>query len=188
MSAPVASETRSPFSTSSEISAYPAGGSNPGCDQQGAELVAVQRDGAGLVIYPRTADMGSRGAVQELFLDRVLVEPGDGAQPPGNGGPGPAHRFQVPGEGLDVSAADGEQGNGAGPAPGSALAQVEGVRVAGQAAVPGQEPGEGEPLGIGEGGLDGDEGGSGHRAPPGRAETREAGPAAGPSDQAETPP
>ena len=48
------------------------------------------------------------------------------------------------------------------------------------------EPGEGEPFGIGESGLDGSEGSgwvsSGHRAPPGRAETREAGPAAGPSD------
>jgi len=30
--------------------------------------------------------MGGRGAVREFSLDRVLVEPGDGAQPPGDGG------------------------------------------------------------------------------------------------------
>jgi hypothetical protein len=45
------------------------------------------------------------------------------------------------------------------PAPAGELAQVEGVGVAGQAAVPGQEPGEREPLGTGEGRLDDDEGG-----------------------------
>ena len=143
-----------------------------------------------LVVDPRPADMGGRGAIQEFFLDRVLVEPGDGGQPPGDGGVCPPFGFQVTGEGLDVGAADGEQGNRAGPAPGGELAQVERVGLTGQAAVSGQEPGEGESLGIGEGRLDrgerGGRGGSGHRAPPGRAETREAGPAAGPSDQAET--
>ena len=40
--------------------------------------------------------------------------------------------------------------------------------------VPGQEPGEGEPSGVGEGGLDRDEGsgwgGSGHRVPPGQGQ------------------
>jgi hypothetical protein len=34
----------------------------------------------------------------------------------------------------------------------------KGIGPAGQAAVPGQEPGEGEPFGVGEGGLDRDEG------------------------------
>src|SRR6266700_6890290 len=86
-------------------------------------------------------------------------------------------------------AAGGEQGERPGAAPVRELAQVQGVRLAGQAAVTGQEPGEGESLGIGEGRLDRGEcggwGGSGHRAPPGRAETREAGPVAGPSDKAE---
>ena len=33
----------------------------PGGDQQRAELVAVQRDGMGLVIQPRTADVRGRG-------------------------------------------------------------------------------------------------------------------------------
>jgi hypothetical protein len=36
--------------------------------------------------------------LQEFFLDRVLVEPGDGAQPPGDGRPGAAPGFQLPGE------------------------------------------------------------------------------------------
>jgi hypothetical protein len=30
----------------------------PGGDQQGAELVAVQRDGVRLVVHPRAADVG----------------------------------------------------------------------------------------------------------------------------------
>jgi hypothetical protein len=49
--------------------------------QQGAELVTVQRDGVGLIIRPRPPDMSGRGVIQELFLDRVLAEPGDSAQP-----------------------------------------------------------------------------------------------------------
>ena len=41
MSALVASETRSPFSASSEISACSVAGPRPGGDEQCAELVAV---------------------------------------------------------------------------------------------------------------------------------------------------
>jgi hypothetical protein len=88
--------------------------------------VAVQRDRVGLVVHPRTADVGGRGILEEFFFDRVLVEPGDGAQPPGDRAAGPAHGFQVPGEGLDVRAADREQGQGPGLAPGGELAQVQG--------------------------------------------------------------
>ena len=65
-----------------------------------------------------------------------------------------AQGFQVPGEAFDVGAADGEQVQGAGAAPAGELAQVQGVCVAGQAAVAGQEPGKGEPFSIGESGLD----------------------------------
>jgi len=78
--------------------------------------------------------------LQELFLDRVLVGPGDGAQPPGDGRAGPAAGFEFPGEAFDAGAADGEQGQGAGAAPGGELAQVECVRLAGQASVSGQVP------------------------------------------------
>ena len=123
----------------------------PGGDQERAELVAVQGGGMGLVIQPRPPDMRGRGMLEELFLDRVLVEPGDGAQPAGDGRAGAAAGLEFSGEAFDVGAADGEQGQGAGAAPAGELAQVQRVSLAGQAAVPGQEPGEGEPIGVGEG-------------------------------------
>ena len=78
--------------------------------------------------------------------------------PPGDGGPGAAHRLQLAGEAFDVGAADGEQGQGAGAAPGSELAQVQRIGLCCQSAVSGQEPGEGEPFGGGEGWPDGSEG------------------------------
>jgi hypothetical protein len=147
----------------------------PGGDEERAELVAVQRGRVGLVVDPRAADVGGRRAVQELFFDGVLVKSGDGGQPPRDGGAGPAHRLQLSGEGLNVGAADGEQPQRAGAAPAGELAQVQGVCLAGQAAVPGQEPGESNSLGVSEGGLDrcerGGWGGCGHRAPPGWAGT-----------------
>jgi hypothetical protein len=62
--------------------------------------------------------------------------------------------FQVPGEALDVGPADREQRQGTGAAPGGELAQIQRVGLAGQPAVAGQEPGEGEPFGIGESWLD----------------------------------
>jgi len=143
----------------------------PGRYQHRAELVAVQRGGVRLVVQPRPPDVGGRGVLQELSLHGVLIEPGGGAQPPADGGAGAAPGLQVAGEAFDVGTADGEQGQGAGAAPGGELAQVVCVRLVGQAPVPGQEPGEGEPFGIGEGGLDRGKGsgwgGSGHRAPPG---------------------
>jgi hypothetical protein len=100
-----------------------------GGDQQRAGLVAVQGDGMGLVVHPRPPDVGGRGMLQQVFFDRVLVEPGDGAQPPG--GAGAATCFQVAGEAFDAGAADGEKVQGAGAAPGSELAQVQRVRLSG---------------------------------------------------------
>jgi hypothetical protein len=76
---------------------------------------------------------------------------------------GPAAGFELAGEGLDVGAADREERKGPGAAPAGELAQVEGVGVAGQAAVPGQVPGEREPLGISEHRLDRGEGSRGNR-------------------------
>ena len=55
--------------------------------------------------------------LEELFFDRVVVEPGYSAQPPGNGRAGPAPDFEFPGEAFDVDAADSEQRQGAGAAP-----------------------------------------------------------------------
>jgi len=53
--------------------------------------------------------MRGRGVLDQVFLYRVPVEPGDGAQPPGDGGPGPAVGLQVTGEALDAGAARLEQ-------------------------------------------------------------------------------
>jgi hypothetical protein len=105
-----------------------------------------------------SADVRGRGVIEKLFLVRVPVEPGDGAQPPGDGGSGPPAGFEFAGEGPDVGAAGREQRQRAGAAPAGELARVEGVGLAGQAAVPGQEPGDREPLRLSERRLDGGEG------------------------------
>ena len=127
------------------------------------------------------------GVVEEFLFDGVLVEPGDGAQPPGHGGATPAAGFQFAGEGLDVGAADGEQRKRAGAAPAGELPQVQGVGVAGQAAVPGQEPGERKPLGISEHRQDRDEGRGmgrgGHRGTSGDSRDPGGRAAADPSDE-----
>jgi hypothetical protein len=82
-----------------------AGRAEPGGDQQRAELVAVQAGGVRLIIQAGTADMGSRGMLQELLLDGVLIESGDRAQPAGDGRTSPTLRFEVAGEAFDVRAA-----------------------------------------------------------------------------------
>jgi hypothetical protein len=81
----------------------------PGGYQQGAELVTVQGGGMRLVIHPRPPYMGGWGVLQEFLFDCVLIEPGDGAQPPGDRGARSAPGFQVPGEAFDVRATGGEQ-------------------------------------------------------------------------------
>jgi hypothetical protein len=68
--------------------------------------------------------VGGRGVIQELFFDRVFIEPRDGAQPPGDRSASPAPGFQLSGESLDVGAADGEQGQRTGTAPRGELAQI----------------------------------------------------------------
>jgi hypothetical protein len=93
-----------------------------------------------LIVQPGAADVGGRGVLDELFLDRVLVEPGDGAQPAGDGGAGPAAVFQITGEPFDAGPPHREQRYRAVSAPGGELAQVQCVRLPGQAAVPGEEP------------------------------------------------
>jgi hypothetical protein len=67
----------------------------PGGDEQGAELVAVQRDDVRLIVHSRSLHLGRPRVIQESFLDRVLAEPGDRAQPPGDGSPRPASCLQV---------------------------------------------------------------------------------------------
>ena len=81
----------------------------PGGDEQGADLVAVQAGGMRFVVQPGTAHVHGRRVVEEFFLDGVAVEPGHRAQAAGDRGPGPAAGFEVAGEGLDVRAAGAEQ-------------------------------------------------------------------------------
>ena len=135
-----------------------------------------------LIIHPRPPDMGSRGVLEKFLFDGVAVEPCDGVDPPDDRGPGTASGFEIAGEAFDIGAANCEQWHGAIAAPCGELAQIQRVRLAGQAAVPGQ----GEPFGVGEDGgrimttaVDGAAVVIGHL--PGQAETR-AGPAPGPSD------
>ena len=52
--------------------------------------------------------------------------------------------LEVPAEALDVSSPDSEQSQAAAVTPGRELAQVQRVGFAGQAAVPGQEAGQGQ--------------------------------------------
>jgi hypothetical protein len=157
MSAPVASDTRSPVEGEQRDRRVICCRAEPGGDQQGANLAAARADCVGLVVQAGTADVRGRRVIEQLLLYRVLVQPGDGAQAPGDGGAGAAPGLQVAGEALDVGAAGGEQGQSVRVAPGGVLAQVQLVGLAGQAAVPGQDPRDGEPLGGGEGGGDGDE-------------------------------
>ena len=115
--------------------------------------------------------MSGWGVIEQFLLDGVFVEPGNGAQPAGDGGPGAAAGFQVAGEALDVRAAGLEQAQVPLLAPARVLAQIQRVRLARQAGITGQEPSQGEPLRLGEHGLDGGDGcgrgRGGHGAPPG---------------------
>jgi len=79
--------------------------------------------------------------VEQVFLDRVLVQARDGGQPTGDRGASAPGCFEVAGEELDVRAPGGEQPRLSPAAPGGELAQVLGVGLAGHAGVTGQEPG-----------------------------------------------
>jgi len=78
--------------------------------------------------------------IQEFLFDRVAVEPRDGAQPAGDGGPGAAAGFQVAGEAFNVGAAGTEQPQVMLLAPAGVLAQVQLVGLAGQPAAGGEDP------------------------------------------------
>jgi hypothetical protein len=109
--------------------------------------------------------------IEQVLLHRVPVEPGDGAQPPGDGGPGTTAILQVASEALNVCTAGLEQAQMMLVAPARILAQVQLVRFACQAAIASQESCQRQPLSVGEHWRHWDEGsrrgGGGHRAPPG---------------------
>jgi hypothetical protein len=75
----------------------------------------------------------------ETLLLGGAIEAGHGAQPSGDGGPRPAQGLEVAGEALDVGASRTEHREVMFGAPGDVLPQVEGVGIAGEAAVAGQE-------------------------------------------------
>ena len=108
----------------------------------------------GLHVDAGTANVGAGREGDQPFFLGVAVEADDGGQAPGHGGPGLALRFQLAPEALDVGPAHREQGQAVGAAPDDDLAQVEGVGVAGQPAVAGQEAGQRELLGRAEDGID----------------------------------
>jgi len=143
----------------------------PGGNEQRTQLVAVQPGGYRLIIQPGTADMRGQGLIQQVFLHRVPVEPGDGAQPPGDRGPGATTGLQVAGETLDVRTAGLKQAQVMLLAPARVLTQVQLVRFAGQAAIAGQESSQRQPLRVAEHWCSRDKGSGrgrgGHWAPPG---------------------
>jgi hypothetical protein len=108
-----------------------------GSDEQRSDLVAVRTDGVRVVIQSWSAHVGSRRGFEQVFLDGVAVQPGDGAQPAGDARAGTTSGFHVPCETFDVGALRGEQMQPVLRAPRRVLAQVEGVRVAGQSGVAG---------------------------------------------------
>ena len=136
MSAPRASEMRSPLIASSDINACSRSGAEPGGDQQRTDFVAVQADRVRLVIQPWPANVRGRGVLKQVFFDGVTIEAGDGAQPAGNGRPGPSFGLHVAAEAFDIRPPRGEQVQAMLAAPQHVLAQIQGVCIPGEAAVP----------------------------------------------------
>jgi hypothetical protein len=87
MSAPVASETRSPVEGQEGDEGVAGGRAAAHGDEQGAEFVAVQADGVGLVAQAGPADVRGGRVIQQVLFHGVPVQPGDGAQPAGDRGP-----------------------------------------------------------------------------------------------------
>jgi hypothetical protein len=63
----------------------------------------------GVVVQSGSAHVRGRRVLEQVFFDGVAVEPGDGAQPSGDGRPGPPGSFPVPAEAFDVRTSRGEQ-------------------------------------------------------------------------------
>ena len=126
------------------------GGAEPGRDQQRTDLVTVQPDHVRLVIQPGSAHVRGRGMLEQVFLDGVPVEAGDGAQPAGDRGPRPPVGLHVPAEALDVGPPGSEQVQPVLRAPRGVLPQIQRVRVAGQPAVAGQETCQRGALAVGK--------------------------------------
>ena len=86
-----------------------AGVAEPGGDEHGADLVAVEAGGVRLVVEARAAHVHRGRHRDEAFLFGVAVEARDRAQPARDRGPSPTERLEVTGERLDVGATRTEQ-------------------------------------------------------------------------------
>jgi hypothetical protein len=98
-----------------------ARGAEPGGDQQGSDLVAVQPDRVRLVVQRRSVHVHGRRVLQQVLLNRVAIEPGDRAELARDRGPGAALGFQVTAETFDVGAPRIEQMQAVHLAPGGEL-------------------------------------------------------------------
>src|SRR5664280_2169813 len=115
----------------------------PGGNEQRPYLVAVQANGMGFVIDPRSTDVDGWRVGDQAFLLGVAVEAGHGAQSPTDGGRCPTPSFQLPSVGLDVASPDLKETQVALIAEGDELTKIQGIGVAGEPAVAAKEPGEG---------------------------------------------
>jgi hypothetical protein len=111
----------------------------PGGHQQGADFVAVEAGGMGLVVEARSPNMDGRGGCDEPFFFGVAVEARNRAQPPRDRRPRSTESLEMPAKRFDVGAARTEQANLVLGAPGDVLTQIERVRLADESAVAGQE-------------------------------------------------
>jgi hypothetical protein len=118
----------------------------PGLDQQGAELVAVQAQGPGLGVDLRSADVGGWVPLEQAFEVAVAAKAAQRRQPPRHGGAHPSFLLHRAGEHLQMSTAHLEQAEPVVGAPTGEQAQVGRVAHPGVARVPGQEPGDCTPF------------------------------------------
>jgi hypothetical protein len=117
----------------------------PGGDQQGADLVAIQTNRPGLVVQLGTPHMRGWRHVDEAFLFGVPVEGHDRRQATRDGGAGSARLLEPSGVQLDVGSGDAEQFEMLLSTPAAPLTQIQAVRLAGAARIAGQEPGDRDP-------------------------------------------
>ena len=114
--------------------------SQPGLDEQGAELVAVQAQRPRLGVDLGAPDVGGRIPGQESFEVAVAVEAAQRRQAAGHRGAHPTVRFHGAGEHPQTSAAHLQQAEPVVGAPGSEQTQIGRVADPGVAGVVGQEP------------------------------------------------